>query len=67
MNFQATETVSRSRGSYPGLCPFISHGNNELWKDTMASSCEEKRLTVILRTNLPMTPSGAGFRTGSEA
>ena len=54
--FQATETVSWSRGGHSGLCSTISHRNNMLWKHTMASSCGETRLVVILRTNLPMTP-----------
>ena len=49
--FQATETVSWSRGGHSGLCSVISHGNNVLWKHTMASPCGETRLVVILRTN----------------
>ena len=65
--FQATETVSWSRGGHSGLCSVIFHGNNVLWKHTMASSCGETRLVVILRTNLPMTPASRALRAALGA
>ena len=43
-------------GRPSGPVSVFSHGRNALWEHTMASSCGEIRLAVILRTNLPMTP-----------
>ena len=59
MSFQPTESVSWSRGGHPDPCSFFSHGNNALWKHTMAYSGAETRLTVIQRTNISMTPCTA--------